>query len=78
MNTAMQGFDSRSMPLAEPSTAPCALSWWRWFGRRGGKASTAAEVRASCDQAAEPEALNARPADDPGVVACPPQASSRR
>jgi hypothetical protein len=77
MNTAMQGFDSRSMPLAEPSTAPSALSWWRWFGRRGGKASTAAEGPASCDQAVEPQALDARPAADPGV-ACPPQASSRR
>jgi hypothetical protein len=77
MNTAMQGFDSRSMPLAEPSTAPSALSWWRWFGRQGGKASTAAEVRASCDQAVEPQTLDARPAADPGV-ACPPQESSRR
>jgi len=74
MNTAMQGFDSRSMPLAEPSTAPSALSWWRWFGRRGSKASLAAEAQASCDQAVEPQAVDARPATDPGVVACPPQA----
>jgi len=78
MNTAMQGFDSRSMPLAEPSTAPSALSWWRWFGRRGSKASLAAEAQASCDQAVEPQAVDARPAADPGVVACPPQACSRR
>ena len=74
MNTAMQGFDSRSMPLAEPSTAPSALSWWRWFGRRGSEASLAAEAQASCDQAVELQAVDARPATDPGVVACPPQA----
>ncbi len=66
MNTGMQGFDSRSMPLAEPSTAPSALSWCRWFGRRGGKAA----AQASCDQAVEPQASDARPATD-GVPAAP-------
>jgi len=31
MNTVSQAFDSRAMPLAEPSTAPsAAYSLWRW------------------------------------------------
>ena len=34
MNTITQVFDSRSMPLSEPSTAPSAFSLWRWLGER--------------------------------------------
>ena len=34
MNTVTPVFDSRSMPLAEPSTAPSAFSLWRWLGER--------------------------------------------
>ena len=36
MNTVSQAFDSRSMPLSEPSTAPsaAAASLWRWLGER--------------------------------------------
>ncbi|HEY6511697.1 MAG TPA: hypothetical protein VI032_06940 [Burkholderiaceae bacterium] len=34
MNTIAQAFDSRSMPLMEPSTAPSAFSLWRWLGPR--------------------------------------------
>ena len=34
MNTITQAFDSRSMPLSEPSTAPSAFSLWRWLGER--------------------------------------------
>ena len=34
MNTVTQTFDSRSMPLYEPSTAPCAFSLWHWLGSR--------------------------------------------
>ena len=78
MNTGMQGFDSRIMPLAEPSTAPSALSWWCWLRRRGSKVATVAGVQASCDQAVEPQALDARSAADPGAVACPPQGCPRR
>jgi len=34
MNTITQAFDSRSMALSEPSTAPSAFSLWRWLGER--------------------------------------------
>lgn len=36
MHTVSQAFDSRAMPLAEPSTAPSALSFWlwRWLGEQ--------------------------------------------
>ena len=34
MNTLTQAFDSRSMPLSEPSTAPSAFSLWHWLGPR--------------------------------------------
>ena len=34
MNTVTQAFDSRSMTLAEPSTAPSAFSLWAWLGDR--------------------------------------------
>ena len=30
MHTVSQAFDSRTMPFAEPSTAPSALSFWLW------------------------------------------------
>ncbi|HEX6017094.1 MAG TPA: hypothetical protein VFZ28_03240 [Burkholderiaceae bacterium] len=33
MNTVSPAFDSRAMPLAEPSTAPSAFSWWDWLGQ---------------------------------------------
>ena len=34
MNTIIQAFDSRAMPLLEPSTAPIAFSLWPWLTRR--------------------------------------------
>ena len=42
MHTVSQAFDSRAMPLAEPSTAPCALAFsvWRWLGERVAGKST--------------------------------------
>jgi len=43
MNTVTQTFDSRSMPLFEPSTAPCAFSLWHWLGRRARQAAAPAE-----------------------------------
>jgi len=33
MNTVSPAFDSRAMPLAEPTTAPSAFSWWDWLSQ---------------------------------------------
>ena len=47
MNTVTQAFDSRSMALSEPSTAPSAFSLWRWLGdRAAAKRSARHEVDA--------------------------------
>ena len=46
MNTVTQAFDSSSMPLSEPSTAPSAFSLWRWLGER-------ATAKVSAQQQAE-------------------------
>jgi len=34
MNSVNQTFDSRAMPLLEPSTAPIAYSLWGWLAER--------------------------------------------
>ncbi len=46
MNILTQAFDSSSMPLSEPSTAPSAFSLWRWLGER-------ATAKVSAQQQAE-------------------------
>jgi len=65
MNTVTQAFDSRSMALFEPSTAPSAFSLWRWLGDRAvAKASTRQEAETLRDQAQELMSLDPRFAAD--------------
>ena len=49
MDTVSPAFDSRAMPLAEPSTAPSAFSWWGWLEQ------WIAPVRREALPAAEPQ-----------------------
>jgi hypothetical protein len=54
MTTVTQAFDSRSMALSEPSTAPSAFSLWRWLGDRAtAKVSARQQVDALRDHAQE-------------------------
>jgi len=65
MNTISQAFDSRSMALAEPSTAPSAFSLWRWFSERAAaKASVQPEANASRAPALESMPTDPRSAND--------------
>jgi hypothetical protein len=65
MNTITQTFDSRSMLLSEPSTAPSAFSLWRWLGERvAAKASARQEANALRDQAPELMSMDQRFATD--------------
>jgi len=65
MNTITQAFDSRSMPLAEPSTAPSAFSLWQWLGERvTAQVSPRQEGHALRDPAHEPMSMDARSASD--------------
>jgi hypothetical protein len=69
MNTVSHAFDSRSMVLLEPTTAPSAFSLWRWLGDRiGAKASTRWDARAPRDQAHELTSEAPRLATDPGAA----------
>ncbi|HEY2979133.1 MAG TPA: hypothetical protein VGJ35_14315 [Burkholderiaceae bacterium] len=65
MNTVTQAFDSRSMPLAEPSTAPSALSLWAWLGDRvNAKLSARQEANSLRDHAHELMSMDPRFAND--------------
>ena len=65
MNTLSHAFDSRSMPLSEPSTAPSALSLWRWLGDRvTTKALARADANALRDHAQERTSMDRRVAND--------------
>jgi hypothetical protein len=65
MNTVTQAFDSRSMTLAEPSTAPSALSLWAWLGDRvNAKLSARQEANALRDHAHELMSMAPRFAND--------------
>jgi len=65
MNTVTQAFDSRAMPLSEPTTAPSALSLWRWLGDRfTAKASAQQEATALRDHAYELMSVDPRFAND--------------
>ena len=70
MDTVTQAFDSRSMALSEPSTAPSAFSLWRWLGdRAAAKASARQEADAVRDHAHELMSLDSRFAADLCVAA---------
>lgn len=61
MDTVTHAFDSRSMALFEPSTAPSAFSLWRWLGDRAvAKTSARQEADAVRDQAQELMSLDPR------------------
>jgi hypothetical protein len=65
MNTVTQAFDSRSMPLSEPSTAPSAFSLLRWLGDRvTATASARQEANALRDHAHELMSMAPRFASD--------------
>jgi len=65
MTTVTQAFDSHAMPLAEPSTAPSAYSFWRWLGERVAvRKSASDEANALRDQAHELMSLDPRFAAD--------------
>jgi len=65
MNTITQAFDSRSMALSEPSTAPSAFSLWRWLGERAtAKVSARQEANALRDPTPEPTSMDPRFAND--------------
>lgn len=65
MNTITQAFDSRSMALSEPSTAPSAFSLWRWFGERAAaKVSARQEVNTLRDHAQELMSMDPRFANE--------------
>ena len=65
MNTVTPAFDSRAMPLSEPSTAPIAFSFWRWIGERAViKKPASVEANALRDQAHELMSLDPRFAAD--------------
>ena len=65
MNTITQAFDSRSMPLSEPSTAPSAFSLWRWLGERAtAKVSAQQEADVLRDHAHELMSMDARFANE--------------
>jgi hypothetical protein len=65
LDTVPQPFDSRSMALFEPSTAPSAFSLWRWLGdRAAAKASARQEADAVRDRAHELMSLDPRFAAD--------------
>ena len=61
MNTVTQAFDSRSMLLSEPSTAPSAFSLWRWLGER---ATARQEADAQRDHAQELMSMDPRFANE--------------
>jgi hypothetical protein len=74
MNTVTQAFDSRSMPLSEPSTAPSAFSLWRWLGDRAtAKASARQEADALRDHAHELMSMDPRFANDLRAAADQPE-----
>lgn len=65
MNTITQAFDSRSMALSEPSTAPSAFSLWRWFGERAAaKGAARQEANTLRDHAQELMSMDARFANE--------------
>ena len=66
MNTITQAaFDSRSMPLSEPSTAPSAISLWRWLGERAtAKVVARQEADTLRDHAHELMSMDPRSAND--------------
>jgi len=65
MNTITQAFDSRSMPLSEPSTAPSAFSLWRWLGERAtAKVSAQQEADVLRDHAHELMSMDPRFANE--------------
>ena len=65
MNTITQAFDSRSMLLSEPSTAPSAFSLWRWLGERAtAQVSARQEADALRDHAHELMSMDPRFAND--------------
>jgi len=66
MNTITQAFDSRSMLLSEPSTAPSAFSLWRWLSERAAaKVLAQQQAHALRDHAQQLTVL------DPGLVVDP-------
>jgi hypothetical protein len=65
MTTVTHAFDSRAMPLSEPSTAPSAFSLWDWLGHRfASRRSAQHEADAMRDQAHQRIALEPRVAAD--------------
>jgi len=61
MNTITLAFDSRSMALSEPSTAPSAFSLWRWLAERGAaKVSARQQADALRDHAHELMSMDPR------------------
>jgi hypothetical protein len=65
MDTITQAFDSRSMLLSEPSTAPSAFSLWRWLGERAtAKVLARQEANAMPDRAHELMSMDPRFAND--------------
>jgi len=65
MNTITEAFDSRSMALSEPSTAPSAFSLWRWFGERAAaKVSARQQANALRDHAQELMSMDPRFANE--------------
>lgn len=72
MNTLSHAVDSRSMPLSEPSTAPSALSLWRWLGDRvTTRALARADASALRDHAHERMSMDPRVAGDLRAAADP-------
>jgi len=70
MNTITQAFDSRSMPLTEPSTAPSAFSLWRWLSERAtAKVLAQQQANTQRDHAQQLAALDPGLANDPRAQA---------
>jgi hypothetical protein len=65
MTTVTQAFDSRAMPLSEPTTAPSAFSLWSWIGQRvTAKMTARQEATALRDHAYELMSVDPRFAAD--------------
>ena len=66
MNTVKQAFDSRAMPLLEPSTAPIAFWLWDWLVERfASRDSSAQRDGVSAQSAPQRDAGHSTPSQTP-------------
>ena len=65
MDPLNQAFDSRAMPLLEPSTAPIAFSLWGWLAERIGSKGSNPRRDSACGQPVAPDAADHSTAQTP-------------